>query len=71
MKNRISRFIAKQMKDNGFFGDYILAKRLQPDYPCDYFYGNNYTVRTVIDRSIRWSSTPQGSNFWMNIYNKI
>jgi len=69
MKKMISKFIAKQMKDKMIFGDYILAKRLQPDYPC--FSGAVCLSRTLIDKSMVWSRTPQGEYFWLNIYERL
>lgn len=57
---QINQSLAKQMKQLGFFGDYILARRVQPIYV---FFKYRFTFR--------WSRTPQGYYFWENIYDKF
>jgi len=69
--NYIGNNISRRIKGMGFFGDYILAKRLHPNFPCNFYFGNDCSVKAVINRSIRWSLTPQGHDFWLNIYNKF
>jgi len=70
--NYIGNNISRRIKGMGFFGDYILAKRLQYNHPYAFHYNDDSnTLRMVIDRSIRWSMTPQGSKFWVDIYNKL
>ena len=72
---QINNVLAKQMKEMGFFGDYILAKRLQSSYLCSKYAeipsDNPSHIGRLIDRTLRWVDTPQGGKFWMNIYGKF
>ena len=59
---QINNNLARKMKKRGFFGDYILAKRLQPNNGI--YRGE---LRNFICCSLIWEYTPQGYKFWETI----
>ena len=74
VKLHINNRLARKMKKRGFFGDYILAKRLQPSirYSTYSIYETTkLPLRGFIDSTLKWVDTPQGSKFWADIYRAI
>jgi hypothetical protein len=71
VKLLINNRLARKMKKMGFFGDYILAKRLQPSFRYSIFETTKLPLRGFIDSTLRWVDTPQGSKFWADIYRAI
>jgi len=66
---QINNSMAKRMKKMGFFGDYILAKRLQPT--SSHLRATELLSRRFIDGAFRWDRTPQGYDFWLILYGEI
>ena len=67
----IDCLILKKIKELGLYGDYILARRLfnRLSYtPVEY---SSYGLKQVIDKTITWAHSPQGSVFWQNVYSTI
>jgi len=53
----------KKLKGKNIFGDYILAKRKCPYRTFDY-----PSIEGLISLTLNWATTPQGYQFWYNVY---
>ena len=74
----INKRITRHFQDKGLWGDFILAKRLDPlgitkgifKHPDDYI-SQLTTSGEYIYFLIDWDHTPQGYNFWWKEYRNM
>ena len=66
IKNPDSIKRLKELKKYGLLGDYIYARYFSNNR--NFSNSSYHSFKTLIDRTLRWNETPQGSQFWLKIY---
>ena len=65
--------LIRDFQRKGLWGDFIIAKRLDPQgfegYPGSMY--NKTSIKSVLSTELHWNESPQGYDFWYKNYKKL
>jgi hypothetical protein len=65
--------VAQGMRDSGHFKDKIreMTEKIRNNWDAGKHVPNNFTAANILNFAFTWADTPEGSDYWIEVYRKL